>query len=136
MTVLLDTNVIMDALQERSPFDIPAKTILIQGQAGVFSCLFTANAVADIFYLYSKARDINSANTALDFLLHTYKVVSATHDDCNAAISLPIADFEDALVAVCAKKANADYIITRDEAFLTAASSVKIVSPTEFCKLL
>ena len=35
MIVLLDTNIIMDALQERSPFDIPAKEILLQGQNGV-----------------------------------------------------------------------------------------------------
>ena len=69
MTVLLDTNVIMDALQERSPFDVPAKEILLRGQNGELTCLLTANAAADIFYLYSKARDIQSAKAALDFLL-------------------------------------------------------------------
>jgi len=132
MIVLLDTNIIMDALQERSPFDIPAKEILINGQNGKLTCLITANATTDIFYLYSKARDISSANAALDFLLKTYSVVSITHEDCTAAISLPIKDFEDALVAVCAKKANADYIITRDDTFLADASTVKTISPNEF----
>jgi len=132
MTVLLDTNVIMDALQERSPFDIAAKEILMRGQSGEFTCLFTANAAADIFYLYSKARNMKSANSALDFLLKTYGVVSVTHEDCIAAQALPIEDFEDALVAVCAEKANADYIITRDEKFLTEDSPVKVISPSEF----
>ncbi|MCL2367286.1 MAG: PIN domain-containing protein [Oscillospiraceae bacterium] len=132
MIVLLDTNVIMDALQERSPFDISAKEILMQGQDGKFTCLFTANAAADIFYLYSKARDMKNATTALAFLLKTYTVVSVTHEDCNAAISLGIEDFEDSLVAVCAKKANADYIITRDEKFLTEDSPVRTISPSEF----
>jgi len=132
MTVLLDTNIIMDALQERSPFDIPAKEILISGQSGKFACLITANATTDIFYLYSKARDINAANAALDFLLKTYSVVSITHEDCSAAISMPIKDFEDALVVVCAKKADADYIITRDETLLTETSIVKTILPGEF----
>jgi len=132
MIILLDTNIIMDALQERSPFDIPAKEILMRGQRGEFTCLFTANAAADIFYLYSKARDIKSANTALEFLLKTYGVVSVAHEDCVAALALPIEDFEDALVAACAKKANADYIITRDEKFLAENSPVKAVSPYEF----
>jgi predicted nucleic acid-binding protein len=122
----------MDALQERSPFDIPAKEILMQGQSGKFTCLLTANAAADIFYLYSKARDMQSANAALDFLFKTYKVVSVTHEDCSAALSLSIADFEDALVAVCAQKAGADYIITRDEKFLKEPSPVKIISPGKF----
>jgi predicted nucleic acid-binding protein len=122
----------MDALQERSPFDVAAKEILMQGQSGKLACLFTANAATDIFYLYSKARDMNAAATALDFLLKTYKVVSITHDDCLAARSLSIADFEDALVAVCAQKAGADYIITRDEKFLTEPSPVKTISPNDF----
>jgi predicted nucleic acid-binding protein len=106
MTVLLDTNIIMDALQERSPFDICAKEILLRGQKGEFTCLFTANAATDIFYLYSKARDVKSARTAMGFLLNIYGVVSVTHEDCAGALSFAMDDFEDALVVVCAKKAT------------------------------
>jgi len=132
MTVVLDTNIIMDALQERSPFDIEAKEILIRAQNKDFTCLFTANAAADIFYLYSKARDMKSANAALDFLLAHYGVVTVTQEDCKAALLLPIVDFEDALVVVCAQKANADCIITRDEKFLLAVSPVDLITPKEF----
>jgi len=133
MTVLLDTNIILDALQERSPFDIEAKEILKRSQNGkVFTALFTANAAADIFYLYSKARDMKSANAALDFLLTNYGVVTVSQDDCKAALAYPIEDFEDSLVVVCAQKANADYIITRDEKFLRAGSPVKLITPKDF----
>jgi predicted nucleic acid-binding protein len=135
VTVLLDTNIVMDALQERPPFDIEAKEILLRSQKREFSCCFTANAVADVFYLYSKARGIKTARAALDFLLATYKVISVTHEDCIAAMSLSIGDFEDALVAQCARKANVDYIITRDEALLLDDMPVKTVSPKEFLKL-
>jgi predicted nucleic acid-binding protein len=135
MTVLLDTNIIMDALQGRQPFDAEAKEILSRAQNGGITCLFTANAAADIFYLYSKARDTKSAKTALDFLLKHYGVVSVTHEDCVSALSLSIDDFEDALVAVCANKAKADYIITRDEKFLQSSSQVKAVTPKEFVAL-
>ena len=58
MKILLDTNVIMDALQERQPFDIEAKEILKRGQDKEIDILFTASAATDIFYLYSKARGI------------------------------------------------------------------------------
>jgi len=136
MTVLLDTNIIMDALQERQPFDIEAKDILNRAQNGEMSCLFTANAAADIFYLYSKTRDMKSAKTALGFLISNYGVVSVTQDDCVSALSLPIEDFEDALVAVCAKKAGADYIVTRDEKFLSGDSPVKTIAPNEFVSML
>ena len=134
MKILLDTNIILDAFQERQPFDIVAKEILYRSQEGKVSIMFTANAAADIFYLYSKARDRKSAKAVLDFLLTNYSAVSVTHEDCVTALSFPIDDFEDALVAVCAKKAKADYIITRDEKFLNADSQVKIITPTELLR--
>jgi predicted nucleic acid-binding protein len=129
MTILLDTNVIMDALQERQPFDAAAKEILRCSQNGEFTCLFTANAATDIFFLYTKARDLQSARTALSFLLAHYGVVSVTQEDCINAMSNGIGDFEDALVAVCAEKIKADYIVTRDEKFLLCKSSVPLISP-------
>jgi predicted nucleic acid-binding protein len=135
MTVILDTNVIMDALQERQPFDVEAKEILLRAQNAEFTCYFTANAATDIFYLYNKARDLKSARQVLDFMLATYKIVSVTHEDCVNAMSIPIEDFEDALVSVCAKKVDADYIISRDDTFLRSKSPVKVMEPKEFIKL-
>lgn len=129
MKALLDTNVVMDALQERQPFDGEAKEILLRAQSGEIKVYFTANAITDIFYLYSKARDLLSARSALNFLLNNYNVISVTHEDCVAALSLPIKDFEDALVVACAEKASVDYIVTRDEKFLRDKSKVMIVSP-------
>lgn len=132
MKVLLDTNVIMDALQERAPFDLEAKEILLRAQGGEFSCCLTANALTDIFYLYTKARGMEQARNAIIFLLSKYTIVSVTHEDCKGAMSLNIEDFEDALVAYCAKTAGADYIVTRDEEFLLGDSPVKTISPKEF----
>jgi len=129
MTVLLDTNIIMDALQERQPFDAAAKEILQRSQNGEFACLFTANAAADIFFLYGKARDLQSARTALSFLLSHYGVVSVTQDDCIGAISIGIDDFEDALVVVCAKKIEADFIITLDKKFLLVQIACAVNQP-------
>ena len=129
MTVLLDTNIIMDALQERQPFDIPAKEILKRAENGELTCLFTANAATDIFYLYSRARDVESARIALSFLFSRYGVVSVTHEDCKEALSLPMGDFEDALVVVCAHKADVGYIVTRDDKFLACKLPVKTISP-------
>ena len=136
MTVLLDTNIIMDALQERQPFDIPAKEILRRGQDGALTCLFTANAVTDIFYLYSRARDVQSAKAALKFLLTQYGVLPVAGEDCTQALSFPIDDFEDALGIACAEKAGIDYIVTRDEDFLQSASPIKIISPSELLDLI
>lgn len=136
MIVLLDTNIIMDALQERSPYDKFAKKILLSGQKKEITCLFTANAATDIFYLYSKARDTSSAKVALNFLLKTYSVIGVSHEDCINALNLHIEDFEDALVVTCAKKTNVDYIITRDEKFLSADLTIETISPKNFIDIM
>ena len=136
MTVLLDTNIIMDALQERQPFDIAAKKILLLGQSGKLDCSFTANTATDIFFLYSKARNMKEANAALGFLLNTYKVVPITQEDCLKALALPNEDFEDSLVEVCAKKINADYIVSRDEEFAKIASEAKVIKPDELISII
>jgi predicted nucleic acid-binding protein len=134
--ILLDTNILLDALQERHPFDAVAKEVLRKARDGEIKCCFTANAMTDIFYLYSKARDIQSARSALDYLLSHYSVISVTHEDCQNALSLLIDDFEDALVAVCAKKAGVDYIVTRDEKFLQSNSPVQLISLDRLPELL
>jgi predicted nucleic acid-binding protein len=134
--VLLNTNVIMDALQERQPFDVEAKEILQRGQAKEIDILFTANAASDIFYLYRKARGIKSARTAIGFLLDTYGVIDVTHGDCINALKTPLEDFEDALVVACAKKAKADHIVTRDSELQNETLSMSAISPTALLRLL
>ena len=133
MIALLDTNIIMDALQERQPFDVEAKEILSRSQGSKsFTSYFTANAATDIFYLYSKARDMKTAKAALNFLLSNYGVVTITQEDCKAALALPIEDFEDALVVISAQRVKADFIITRDVRFLSVVSTVKLITPKDF----
>ncbi len=132
MKILLDTNIILDALQERTPFDTQAKEIMRRAQDGTVSAMFTANTVTDIYYLYSKARDAKAARSAIEFLLGQYEVVGVTHEDCVNALKIGFDDFEDALLCVCAKKAHADYIVSRDEAFLRSELPVKVISPQEF----
>ena len=136
MTVLLDTNIIMDVLQERQPFDIAAKEIMLLGQNGKIKCFFTANAATDIFFLYSKARGRKTAKYALAFLLGTYGVVTVTKEDCLKALDLQNDDFEDVLVEICAKNVNADYIISRDDKFADIATEVKVIKPDELLALL
>lgn len=54
-------------------------------------------------------------------------------DDCEKALELPMGDFEDALVVVCAEKANLNYIVTNDKGFLSSLDlSVSTISPADF----
>jgi predicted nucleic acid-binding protein len=66
-------------------------------------------------------------------LLLNFKVVSVDGDDCQRAIDFPMEDFEDALVIVCAEKANLNYIVTNDKGFLSETDlCVPAISPDDF----
>ncbi|MDR3295981.1 MAG: PIN domain-containing protein [Clostridiales Family XIII bacterium] len=136
MTILLDTNIIMDVLQERLPFVDDALKILELGREKKITCFFTANAAADIFYIYSKARGRKAANDALSFVLNTLDVVQIGKEDCLKALALPNEDFEDSLVEVCAKKIGADYVVSRDDEFIATATEVKVVKPDELFTII
>jgi len=132
MKVLLDTNIILDAFGERQPYDTDAKEILLRIEKNRFKGYITANAVADIFYLYSKAKSNDEARTVISFLLKKLHVISVTHEDCVNAMSIPISDFEDALFAASSIKESVDYVITRDKELLAASAIPNVMPPDCF----
>jgi predicted nucleic acid-binding protein len=134
--VLLDTNIILDVLQERKPFVDGALRVLELGLAGSVSCFFTANAVTDVFYIYSRIHGKKAAKKVLAFLLDTVDVVSVDKADCLSALALPNDDLEDALVEVCAEKVSADFIISRDGELAASAAKVGIISPDDFIAMM
>jgi predicted nucleic acid-binding protein len=133
---LIDTNVVLDALAAREPFRAEAESIFMLAAKEKFQGLVTANSITDIYYLVRKNASEAIAREVLHNLLQLFAIVDINGKDCARALESPIEDYEDALVAVCASKIGADYIITRDEGFLQARSPVSVVAPAGFLKLL
>ena len=133
MNVLIDTNVILDDILNRVPSAETARKIGQLATDDLISAYLTANCLTDIFYIVSKSRDEDTARKTIKNLLLFFSVVSVDGDDCQNAIDLPISDFEDALVVVCAEKADLDYIVTNDQGFLGVANpSVPAINPLAF----
>ncbi len=126
---LIDTNVVLDALASREPFRADAEKIFMLAAEEKLQAFVTANSITDIYYLIRKNVSDAAAREALRNLLQLFTVVGISGDDCEAALDSPIADYEDALAAVCAVKAGVDHIVTRDEDFLKAQAEPRIVLP-------
>ena len=131
---LIDTNVVLDALAAREPFRAEAERLFILAAEEKFQGFVTANSITDIYYLVRKHSSEATARETLRNLLQVFAVVDISGKDCEKALESAIDDFEDALVAVCASKMGADYIITRDAGFLQAQSPVPVVAPAGFLK--
>ena len=131
MKVVIDNNVVIDALKPRQPFDTEAKALFRAFGQEKFEPYVTANSLTDIFYVLRRGNDANAAKAkaVVANLVSVVNVIPLSETDCTNALALPMDDFEDALIDVCAQKINADYIVSRDEKFLKAGTTVEVITP-------
>lgn len=132
-SVLLDTNVIMDAITAREPFRSDAERIFRMIVDKEITACLTATCVTDIFYLYSKKRTVTDTRQALWAILRNFSVLDVRGRDCIDAFERQIDDYEDALLVVCGIRAGVDCIVTRDNALLAISDpGIRILSPKSF----
>jgi len=136
MRLLIDTNVILDALMVREPWTASAQAILLAVAEERAEGCITASSVTDLHYLLRKhLRDNEKTRQVLMGLLASVNVLDVTGIDCEKAFELPMSDYEDALLATCGKRHKADYIVTRDLKHFEA-SPVEVIQPDELLKML
>ena len=132
MNIMIDTNVIIDDILNRTPNVTDAREICRLVSKNEINGYISANSITDIYYIISKKRDEIVARKVIKNLLLSFNVVSVSGQDCLDALNLLMEDFEDALVVVCAKNANLDYIITNDKVFLSENLFALCINPYDF----
>lgn len=131
MKATIDTNVILDCLLKREPFAVDAREIFNLSEHNDFSGFVTASSVTDIYYILRKTIGSKRAVEAIRSLLMIFDLIDVVKNDLIAALELNMPDFEDALVASCAKRVGSEYIVTRNvKDFIS--SPVKPILPNEF----
>jgi len=132
MNVLIDTNVILDAGLNRRPFNASAEKILLLVAEEKVNASITASSVTDIYYFLK--RDYHDSNQAKEMLINffnIFEVIDVTKSDCERALGLSMDDYEDALLATCAKRRRLELIITRNLKDF-AESPVTAITPDDF----
>lgn len=113
---MCDTNVIIDVLLEREPFAEDSCKALSLCEEHRIDGFVSASSVTDIYYLVRKyTHSTELAYKAVGKLLEIVKVCSVTNNDVLTAFQKKARDFEDCLVAICAKSIHCDYIVTRNK---------------------
>ena len=131
MKVLIDTNVILDVLTRREPHYGHSAALLRLCGTRLAGCI-AASQTTDIFYLLQReGMDAQAAKALLKKLTDNLKVVDINAADVQAALASEMTDYEDALLASCAKRQRAAYIITRNGKDFKL-SPVKAISPKDF----
>ncbi|MDR3084935.1 MAG: PIN domain-containing protein [Christensenellaceae bacterium] len=136
MKVLIDTNVILDALMNRDPWAAAAQELLRYAAMEKVKGFVAASQTTDIFYLLRRAgAEEGSAKEIIKKLTDGVGVSDITPADVQGALASNMPDYEDALLAFCAKRQKAEYIITRNEKDF-GRSQVPAISPSAFLEKL
>lgn len=132
MNVLIDTNVILDALIGRTPHDASAEKLFLLVAEDKLNASITASSVTDIYYLLNKhLHDTYQAKQVLLKLFSLFEVLDVTGSDCEKALDMSMNDYEDALLATCAIRRKLELIITRNLRDF-ANSPIKAITPDDF----
>ena len=115
MKALIDTCIIIDALQNREPFAADAQAIFLAAANKQFDGFLTANCMTDIYYLtHRKTHSDKDTRQILNKLLYLFDLLDTTAMDCRHALLSSMTDFEDAVMVESAIRCNLDCIVTRN----------------------
>ena len=136
MKILVDTNIIIDALTGREPFRESAEQIFMLAANHIEEMYITAGSATDIYYLIRKyLHNAEQSKNTMSKLYQLFGILDVTAKDCQDALLLDMKDYEDAVVSCCARRNQMDYIVTRNVKDYKQ-SKVKALLPDDFVKLV
>lgn len=135
MRLMIDTNIFLDVLAEREPFFKDSKAVLDLCENKRVQGFLSASSATDIFYLIRRQlHSVDLAYKVLGSVLDIAKVLTVTNEDVLNAYLQRASDFEDCLLATCAKANQCDAIVTRNKKdFLSFG--ITLFSPEELLNI-
>jgi predicted nucleic acid-binding protein len=136
--IFLDTNIILDLLDEERIFNKESK-ILFEGiETGRFLAYFSESVVTTTDYILIKKYTHAQRLSILEDLLKILTIVKCTNEIVQHALQNIEGDIEDAILYELAITEKIDYFITNDKKTIKklATKKLPIVSTKDFLKFL
>jgi predicted nucleic acid-binding protein len=135
MRLLVDLNVVLDVLLDRTPHAEMAAQLWGTVERGEVEGLIPAHGFTTVFYLASKHRDAKFAREVVGDLVRVFGVAPVDEAVVQRALALGWPDFEDAVCAAAAESAGCGLLVTRDPSGFPDAP-VPVVDPATALALL
>ncbi|MBD2258448.1 PIN domain-containing protein [Pseudanabaena sp. FACHB-2040] len=113
MRILIDTNVVLDFLQEREPF-VENAARLFERIAGEIEGFIAASTITNIYYIIRRVAGEIAAQDAITQVMSEVNICAVDLEILEQALALNFEDFEDAVQYACALAHSVDAIVTRD----------------------
>lgn len=135
MTLLIDTNVLLDVFLQRKPFENFSKQILEVCMLNKHEGIIAAHSFTDLFYLLKKYFNSTDLRSLLLQVTKSFKIATINKEKIvTSLLRNDFPDFEDCLQDECANEFSADYIITRNTKDFATAKT-KVLTPEQFLML-
>lgn len=132
MKVLIDTNVLIDALTSREPWNKSAEQIFLLAANNSADMYISASEATDIYYFIRKyCQDTASAKQTMEKLYSLFGILDVMKEDYIQALASSVKDYEDAVLCEVAARSGMDYLIMRNIKDYEN-SSVQAVLPDDF----
>lgn len=132
MRVLIDTCIVIDALQNRELFAEDAQQIFLAVANKRVMGFLTAKSAADIYYItHRHTHNDHDTRKVLSALFSLFELLDTAGMDCRRAIPSDLTDYEDAMMSETALRCGMDCIVTRNLRDYEK-SPVQVYSPSAF----
>ena len=130
MRVFVDTNVLLDVLQQRVPHVYASSILWKACECGEVEGVVSALTFANIIYILRKDMTPARLRDILDRLELIFSFEDFTVQDMVCATEMEWSDYEDAIQCAQAARARAEYIVTRNVQDF-AKSETPAITPQE-----
>ena len=131
MKILLDLNVVLDLVLDRSPWVDDAKRLTERVLSGALQGYICATSIPTLFYVTRRTAGPARSLVAVQRCLSTFDVVPVTGDMLRQAAAMPGDDFEDNVQIAAAYGAGVAFIVTRDASGFRR-SPIPVLTPAEY----
>ena len=136
MKVLIDTNIMIDALTNRDGRSGFSAMVIDLCAKQVIDGYVALHSISNMYYILRKQYSDAERRTILKRYNEILKVAEVGNDVVDTAINnTAISDYEDALQYACAETVGAEYIVTRNIKDYGKAE-IRAISLEELIKLL
>lgn len=115
--IYLDTNVILDILDEKREGHSMAMTVLAAIEAGAITASCSSQSILDAAYVQNQTMKVpvELVRKALAILSDLLEILSITKEDLMAANMDTFPDYEDAAHLACARRNQCQTFVTNDK---------------------
>ena len=136
MKVLIDTNVMIDAITKRDNASSISADVIALCSSNRITGFAAPHSFSNMYYILRKEYSDKNRRVIIGEYSKILNVVILNEDVINSALNNNnITDFEDAIRYACAESVGADYIVTRNVKDY-GRSSIKAITPEELINLM